>query len=243
MLAVNSDQQRVRSLSVKLLLVEDNKALAEGLSLSLAAAGHEIVCAASVAEAVSHLRQAEFETIVLDLGLPDGDGLKILEDGHRRRHVPVLILTARASIAERVAGLQAGADDYLVKPFATEELLARLEVIARRLHPEEPGSLQLANLSFDVAHRHVAVGHAATGQHMLTLSMRELDILEHLLRRKNRVVAKRALEDNLFGLSDEGGANAIEVYVHRLRKKLLESGAAIDIHTVRGVGYCIKERK
>lgn len=222
-----------------LLVVEDNQELASGLSGHLQSAGHSVTLAGTVADALARLRNSDFDTIVLDLGLPDDDGLAVLRDpAFRRRQIPVLILTARAEIGDRVAGLQAGADDYLAKPFAVEELLARLEVIARRINPELPGAIQLANMNFDMGHRHVAIG-----EQMLVLSARELDILEMLMRRKNKVVAKRALEDALFAMSDDGGSNAIEVYVHRLRKRLVESGARVEIHTVRGVGYCLKERR
>lgn len=224
---------------MNLLLVEDNQELASALSGSLQGAGHQVTMSGTIKDALGQLQNGDFDTVVLDLGLPDGDGLAVLDElNGRKRKLPVLILTARANIAERVAGLQAGADDYLVKPFATEELLARLDVIARRLNPEEPGSLQLANVALDIANRHASIG--AT---MLTLSARELDILEVLMRRKNKVVAKRVLEDSLFGMSDDLGSNAIEVYIHRLRKRLQDSGARVDIHTVRGVGYCIKESK
>jgi DNA-binding response OmpR family regulator len=223
---------------VHLLVVEDNPELSAELSRHLQWAGHSVTLAGIAADALARLRNADFDAIILDLGLPDEDGLSVLRDpGFRRRQIPALILTARAEIKDRVAGLQAGADDYLAKPFAVEELLARLEVISRRNNPEQPSALQLANVSFDVEHRHVAVAEAT-----LILSARELDILEVLMRRKNKVVAKRVLEDVLFAMSGEGGANAIEVYVHRLRKRLLDSGARVEIHTVRGVGYCLKER-
>jgi two-component system response regulator TctD len=151
---------------------------------------------------------------------------------------PVLILTARGSLSDRVTGLQSGADDYLVKPFALEELIARLQALLRR-----PGNLlglalKLGNLTLDTVAREVLVDDRS-----IVFSPREIAVLEHLLRRSNRVVAKNLLETSLYGLSQEVGSNAVEVYVHRLRKHLAEIGASVQVHTVRGVGYMIAEER
>jgi DNA-binding response OmpR family regulator len=145
---------------------------------------------------------------------------------------PVLILTARGSLNDRVTGLRSGADDYLVKPFALKELVARLQALLRR-----PGNLlglalKLGNVTLDTVARQVFVGEQPA-----LFSSREIAVLEHLLRRSGRVVAKTLLEKSLYGLAQEIGSNAVEVYVHRLRRHLAEIGATVQVHTVRGVGY------
>jgi DNA-binding response OmpR family regulator len=162
----------------------------------------------------------------------------LAERRRRRDSTPVLILTARGSLSDRVTGLQSGADDYLVKPFALEELIARLQALLRR-----PGNLlglalKLGNLTLDTVAREVLVD-----ERPIVFSSREIAVLEHLLRRSNRVVAKNLLESSLYGLSQEVGSNAVEVYVHRLRKHLAEIGASVQVHTVRGVGYMIAEER
>ena len=176
---------------------------------------------------------------MLDLGLPDADGLDVLgEMRHRQDATPVLILTARGSLEDRVIGLQRGADDYLVKPFALEELVARLQALLRRPGNLLGVALTLGNVVLDTTARQVFVGDQP-----IFFSAREIAVLEHLLRRSGRVVAKTVLADNLYGLSQEVGSNAVEVYVHRLRKHLTEVGASVQIHTLRGVGYLIAEEK
>jgi two-component system response regulator TctD len=151
---------------------------------------------------------------------------------------PVLVLTARDGVTDRVTGLREGADDYLVKPFAMEELVARLQALLRR-----PGNLlgrrlTFGNVSFDTEGRQVFVDGAAR-----VFPARETAVLEILMRRGGNVAPKRLFEDHLFGLSGEVGSNAVEVYVHRLRKMLSDSGATLKIHTVRGVGYLMVEEK
>jgi len=151
---------------------------------------------------------------------------------------PVVILTARSSLAERVEGLREGADDYLAKPFAFEELLAHLQAVLRRQAQYLGGTLQIGNLTFDSGSRQVCVNGVAK-----ILSQRECAVLELLMQRHGRVVPKRYLEEQLFGQSGEqGGPNAIEVYVYRLRQQLDEWGAQVVIHTVRGVGYLIPKK-
>ena len=158
----------------------------------------------------------------------------------RRRQdaTPVLILTARGSLEDRVIGLQSGADDYLVKPFALEELVARLHALLRRPGNLLGATLKLGNVALDTEARQVFVGDQP-----VLFSAREIAVLEQLLRRSGRVVAKTLLADNLYGLSQEIGSNAVEVYVHRLRRHLAEMGASVQIHTLRGVGYLITEEK
>jgi DNA-binding response OmpR family regulator len=220
-----------------LLLVEDNERFAVLLKRSLTAAGFAVDVLPTAQEAVATLRTTRFEIVVLDLGLPDADGLEVLGEMRGRQDTtPVLILTARGSLEDRVAGLQAGADDYLVKPFALEELVARLQALLRRPGNLLGVALKLGNVTLDTVARQVFVGDRP-----IFFSAREIALLEHLLRRSGRVVTKTLLTENLYGRSQEVGSNATEVYVHRLRKQLADAGASVHIHTLRGVGYLIAE--
>jgi DNA-binding response OmpR family regulator len=224
---------------MRLLLVEDNERFAALLKQGLAAAGFVVDVLSTAQDAAAVLRTSRFEIVVLDLGLPDADGLEVLAEMRRRQDAtPVLILTARGSLKDRVTGLQSGADDYLVKPFALEELVARLQALLRRPGNLLGVALKLGNLTLDTVAREVFVGDQP-----IFFSPREIAVLEHLLRRSGRVVAKTLLEDNLYGLSQEIGSNAVEVYIHRLRKHLAEVGASVHIHTLRGVGYLIAEER
>ncbi len=222
---------------MRLLVVEDNAELSQLLSTGLKAAGFEVDAAYTAGDARSALMTTRYSSVVLDLGLPDMDGLSILKEIRGRKDpVPVLILTARSASSDRVKGLRMGADDYLVKPFAFEELVARLEAILRRPSQLVGSSLQLGNLVFDTASR-----QAIVAEKPLYLSSREAAVLELLIRRKGHVISKRLIEDELFGLFNEIASNAVEVYIHRLRKQLGEHGATVQIHTVRGVGYLLGE--
>jgi DNA-binding response OmpR family regulator len=220
---------------MRLLLVEDNEELSGLLVKSLAAAGFGADTVTTAADALSVLGSTHYAAAILDLGLPDEDGLTVLRALRTRQNtMPVLILTARDGVNDRVTGLRAGADDYLVKPFAIEELVARLEALLRRPGQLLGRSLKLGNLVFDTGARQLFIG----GEPQV-LSARELALLEILMRRSGRVVSKRTVEDQIFGLANDVGSNAIEVYVHRLRKSLQDYGASAVIHTIRGVGYLI----
>jgi DNA-binding response OmpR family regulator len=151
--------------------------------------------------------------------------------------VPLLVLTARDAVEARVTGLDAGADDYLVKPFAMVELIARTKALLRRPGQALGTVLEAGNIIFDTIGRDVRVGAA-----VLALPRQELAILEHLMRRFGRVVPKNVLEEKLYGIDEELGSNAIPVHVHHLRRKLLEAHAAAEIHTVRGIGYILADR-
>jgi DNA-binding response OmpR family regulator len=220
---------------MRVLLVEDNEELSRLLETSLKAAGFDADSVATAADAISVIGSTHYSAVILDLGLPDEDGSVVLRAIRGRQStVPVLILTARDGLNDRVAGLRAGADDYLVKPFAFEELVARLEALMRRPGQLLGKSLELGNLVLDTVGRQVFID----GNPQM-LSARELAVLEILMRRAGRVVTKRVVEDQIFGLSADIGSNAIEVYVHRLRKSLQDLGANAAIHTIRGVGYLI----
>jgi DNA-binding response OmpR family regulator len=228
-----------RILIMRLLIVEDNEELAELLAKGLRTAGYEADVLSTVEEARSVLKTTFYAGLILDLGLPDGDGLELLREiRHDDNSIPVLVLTARGGLNDRVHGLRSGADDYLVKPFALEELVARLEAILRRPGQLLGSSLRLANLAYDTEGHQVFIDGEPR-----VFSARETSVLEILLRRQGRVVPKKNVEDHIFGLSGDVASNAVEVYVFRLRKQLAEHGARIQIHTVRGVGYLMAEDK
>jgi DNA-binding response OmpR family regulator len=224
---------------MRLLVVEDNEELARLLAKALEGAGFGADFATTAAEGRTALATAHYAALILDVGLPDGDGLAILREIRDRKDpIPVLLLTARAGVHDRVTGLRSGADDYLVKPFAFEELVARLEAILRRPGQLLGRSLRLGNLVFDTESRQASIDDEPQ-----LLSAREVAVLELLMRRSGRVVPKKLVEDQIFGPSGDVASNAIEVYVHRLRKQLAERGAKVQIHTIRGVGYLIAEDK
>jgi DNA-binding response OmpR family regulator len=224
---------------MRLLLVEDNEELGELLAKGLAAAGFTSDKAASLAEATDALSATRYAAVVLDLGLPDGDGASIVRD-MRERHdsTPVLILTARGGVQDRINGLRGGADDYMPKPFDLEELIARLEALLRRSGALQGSPLHAGNVTLDTQAHQVSVGETVQ-----FFSSREVSVLEILMRRSGRVVPKRVIEDHLFGLSGELGSNAVEVYVHRVRKQLTQACAGVEIHTIRGVGYLLCEKR
>lgn len=219
------------------LLVEDNRELSAALQVSLTGFGHEVTRVFTLGEARAKVSQAGMDAVILDLGLPDGDGYEFVRYVRAQRSdLPILILTARSSIEERIIGMKSGADDYLTKPFAVDELMARLEVLVRRLRPDDESHLQLGNVEMNLQNNALTV----EGRE-LALPQREHELLKMLLRKKERVVSKDAIEARLF--TDGGvGSNAIDVYAHRLRRRLAEAGADIELHTIRGVGYCAKPK-
>lgn len=224
---------------MRLLVIEDNDELADLLARGLKSAGYDSDRFSTVGEARIALATTSYAALILDLGLPDGDGLAVLRElRHRNDSTPVLLLTARGGLQDKVTGLRGGADDYLVKPFALEELIARLEAQLRRPGQLLGNVLSIGNLEFDTRNRQCAIDGVSH-----VFSARETAVLEILMRSKGRVVSKRQVEDSIFGLSEEVGSNAIEVYVHRLRKQLIEKGAKAQVHTIRGVGYLITEEK
>jgi two-component system response regulator TctD len=224
---------------MRVLLVEDNPELVTLLRKGLAQSGFDTDSVGTASDAAHVLSTMRYAAIVLDLGLPDDDGLSVLRElRHRGDSTPVLVLTARDGVSDRVTGLREGADDYMAKPFAMEELIARLHALLRR-----PGNLlgkrlTCGNVALDTEGRQVLVDGA-----LRSFPARETAVLEILLRRSGNVAPKRLFEDHLFGLSGDVGSNAVEVYVHRLRKMLADSGASVKIHTVRGVGYILADEK
>jgi two-component system, OmpR family, response regulator len=219
---------------MRLLIVEDDTVLADGLSRSLRAAGYAVDVVEDGERADAALAAQPYGLVILDLGLPRMGGLEVLRRMRaRNNNSPVLILTAADSVEQRVKGLDLGADDYMAKPFALTELEARVRALARRSFGSGQSLLRHGALTFDPIGR-----VAAIQDHPLDLSARELGLLETLLQRPGRLVSKDQLVDHLCEWGDEVTTNAIEVYVHRLRKKLEPGG--IRIVTVRGLGYCLE---
>jgi DNA-binding response OmpR family regulator len=224
---------------VRLLVIEDEPRIAEILKSGLQRAGFVVDIVRLCADARDALALTPYDAAILDLGLPDGDGMDLLAELRSARNgVPILVLTARDAIEDRVSGLDAGADDYLIKPFATAELIARTKALLRRPGGALGVTLQAGNVLLDTIGRDVRVGGIP-----LQLPRRECAILEHLMRRQGRVVPKTVLEEKLYGIDDELESNAVPVHVHHLRRKLQESKATAEIHTVRGVGYLLAETK
>jgi DNA-binding response OmpR family regulator len=223
---------------MRLLIVEDEARIAELVRNGLIRAGFTVDTAGSAADANAALELGSYDAAILDLGLPDGDGLDVLAGARRRgQSIPFLLLTARDTVDDRVLGLNAGADDYLVKPFAMDELVARTKALLRRPGLALGVMLEAGNIEFDSVGREVRVAGTP-----LALPRRELDVLEHLIRRAGRVVPKAVLEDKLYGLDEELESNAIPVHVSHLRRKLIAAGATPEIHTIRGVGYLLEEK-
>lgn len=219
---------------MRVLICEDNGELAELVQRGLAGRSLDSDVVDSLADAREALRGTNYAALVLDIGLPDGSGLSLLAELRDQGNpVPILLLTARGALDDRVGGLEAGADDYLVKPFALDELAARIKALLRRPGALLGPQLSAGDICLDLESRQVSVAGAPA-----TLSMREVDVLEILLRRAGRVVPKKIIEDHLFGLS-EAGSNAVEVYVHRIRRQLGDMNAACAVVTVRGVGYML----
>jgi two-component system response regulator TctD len=193
--------------------------------------------AGTAEEANEALASTRYAAVVLDLGLPDKDGSTVLREMRARRNsTPVLLLTARGGVRDRVQGLQNGADDYLVKPFAFEELVARLRALLRRPGDMLGAALEIGNIALDPEGRQLFVGGVAA-----SVSAQELTLLEILMRRADKVVPRSYIEDQLFGMAPQVGLNAVEVSVHRLRKRLEALGAKVEVHTIRGVGYMLTE--
>ncbi len=220
---------------MRILLVEDDPALSSSLKQGLLQMGFSVELSQDGAEADAILAVRNFDLIVLDLGLPNMSGMEILKRFRKRgATTPVLILTARDNLQDKVSGLKAGADDYVLKPFDFEELEARLQALLRRTQSERSGFIDAGNLRLDKSSR-----EAFHHNQPLSLSSREVDVLELLMSRYGRVVSKDQISEHLTGMDEEIGQNAVEVYVHRLRKKLEPLG--ISVRTLRGLGYLLEK--
>ncbi|MEP6564932.1 MAG: response regulator [Mesorhizobium sp.] len=219
---------------MRVLLIEDDHVLGEAVRDHIAADGHAVDWSATLGDAVDHLDVVSYELVLLDLHLPDGKGLDFLKAFRRKgRDTPVIILTARDQLSDRIDGLNSGADDYLVKPFDLGELSARLAAVARRYAGSPNPLIRLGAIEIDQARRRVVVDGTEA-----MLTSREWAVLEQFLSRPGAIVAKAQIEDALYAFGAEIESNTVEVYVSRLRKKI----GRVAVTTVRGLGYRLASR-
>lgn len=224
---------------MRLLIVEDNKRLASLLADELSKQGFASDLAPDLAYGEVALGTAAYDAIVLDLGLPDGDGLKRMMTWRALGQLPpVLVLTARGALEDRISGLDAGADDYMVKPVEIGELAARLRALLRRPGPRASPVLEVGSLRFDTAARTASYKDVE-----LDLSRREADLLEVVMSKAGTVVRRSAIVDALYTFDEPVTPNAVEATVSRLRRKLEDAGGTGLLHTVRGVGYLLRARQ
>jgi DNA-binding response OmpR family regulator len=222
---------------MRALIVEDEPELMSYLSLLLGNAGLVVDRTDSVETALAALRTAPFDIAVVDRRLPDGDGLSIVKAMAKTENRPAfLMLTARDAKSDVIEGLNGGADDYLVKPFEPGELIARVRVLARRRHPKRSLVLNAGNLSLDLEGR-----NASVGTETLDLRRREALILEALVQRTGRVVTRDVLIEAVYGFDDLIESNTLEAQISRLRRKLRDAGADVEITSLRGIGYILKK--
>jgi DNA-binding response OmpR family regulator len=220
---------------MRLILIEDNHRLADSICLSLEAEGFTIDRFNTLASAQAALEGIPYSLILLDLGMPDGNGIALIESLRRGKvTTPILIITARDALGDRVRGLDSGADDYLVKPFAAAELAARCRALLRRPGASLGIVLQTGNVLLDSTTREVRVA----GKNV-SMPPREVALLEQLLRHSGRVVTKGAIDTALYALHAEVTPNAIDTAVSRLRRRLMGAGADVVIHTAHGIGYML----
>ncbi|CNE42421.1 two-component system response regulator PmrA [Yersinia mollaretii] len=219
---------------MKLLIVEDDELLQRGIAMALTNAGYACDCSGTAAEAQSLLQSSQYSMVILDLGLPDQDGAVLLRQW-RRQHVtlPVLILTARDALEDRVDGLDAGADDYLIKPFALAELLARVRALIRRYQGQSDNLVQQDDLSLNLSTQQVCLQDQP-----LEITPKEFAILSRLIMRAGQTVNRELLQQDLYTWNDDLGSNTLEVHIHNLRRKLGKD----RIRTVRGIGYRLESQ-
>jgi len=224
---------------MRLILVEDSARLRDLLAESVHQAGWRLDSVATVGAALLAIRTVSYDLALVDLGLPDGDGLDLIRELRRDGFLPpILVVTARSSIEDRVAALDRGADDYLVKPFNHIELLARCRALLRRRALHYIESIVVGGLSFDPANRVVTVGGEP-----LPVAPRERSVLELLLRNAGRVTPKQSIETKLSELGDDISTNAVELAISRLRRRLAPFDLPISIETIRGIGYLLREKR
>ncbi|GAB3238555.1 MAG: response regulator [Aeromonadaceae bacterium] len=217
---------------MKILVVEDDTLLRQGLQQALSQEQYSCDVAVNCAEADSLIKVSEYGLIILDLGLPDGDGMSLLKRWRQRGMVqPVLILTARDALDERVAGLDRGADDYMVKPFALAELLARVRALLRRDQKLASNQIISGDLMLDLQQKTVTLAGAP-----VVLTRREFALLRRLVMQAGKLVSRERLQEDIYDWQDDIGSNALEVHIHHLRRKL----GTTRIRTVRGEGYCLE---
>jgi len=216
---------------LRILIAEDDEVLSDGLCHSMRQSGHAVDCVGNGKDAMHVLQGEQYDLLILDLGLPKLDGFSVLRQLRaHNRNVPVIILTARDGVEDRIKGLDLGADDYMTKPFSLPELEARVRALLRRGQCGANPLVTYGALAYD------SVGHSITlNGERLELTSREIGVLEILLTRAGRVVSKDQLIEHLYSYAEEVSNNAIEVYIHRVRKKIESAG--VTIRTIRGLGY------
>ncbi len=220
----------------RILLVEDEEKLARMLELELNYEGYQVEKAADGRTGLERARSGEFDLVLLDVMLPQLSGMEVLRRLRKESQLPVILLTARDSVMDKVSGLDAGADDYVTKPFAIEELLARIRSALRGRSGWEGQALTAGELAMDVERRRVTVGGRE-----VELTKKEFDLLRALLENKGRVLTREALLDSVWGVDFVGETNSVDVYIRFLRSKLDEAFGIKLIHTVRGVGYVVRD--
>jgi heavy metal response regulator len=219
---------------MRILVVEDEKRIADFVSRGLESAGYAVDTAGDGGSALDMVHAAEYDLIILDMMLPDMDGLQVLEKiRNRRTSPPVLVLSARGGVDDRVKGLEVGADDYLTKPFAFVELLARVRVLLRRGQPT-PERLQVGDLSLDCIRRRVTRASDA-----IELAPKEFSILEYLMRNRGRPLSRTMIVEHVWDMDYDGLTNIVDVYIRHLRSKIDDKYPVKMIQTVRGIGYMI----
>jgi len=220
---------------MRILVVEDESRIADFLSRGLVSAGYAVDVAATGASAIDMIHSTDYDLVILDLGLPDVDGLTVLQKIRNRKvSPPVLILSARDAVDDRVKGLEGGADDYLVKPFAFVELLARVRVLLRRGQPT-PERLQVGDLSLDCIRRKVS----RDGEN-IELAPKEFSILEYLMRNRGRPLSRTMIVEHVWDMDYDGLTNIVDAYIPHLRSKIDDKWPQKMIQTVRGIGYMIE---
>lgn len=225
---------------MRLLIVEDEPKSADYLARGLGEHGYAVDVARDGREGLSFAQAGEHDAVLLDVMLPRLDGFQLVEALRRQgRRTPVLMLTARENVDDRVRGLRAGADDYLVKPFAFSELLARLEALLRRSAGQAvaPVRLEVANLALDLEQR-----RASRDGHRIDLSAKEFKLLKLLMRRHGQVLSRAILAEQVWGMNFDSDSNVVEVSVRRLRAKIDDPFAPKLLHNVRGMGYVLEDR-
>lgn len=222
---------------MRILVAEDQPELRKLLVKNLTSMGYMVDGVPDGAEALDYLKSISYDAAVLDIMMPRVDGLTVLRElRDEGSTLPVLLLTARDSVRDRVIGLDSGADDYLIKPFSIDELLARLRVLLRQKGSGHTNIYTLGDLTLDSAAR-----TARRGERKLELSAREFSLLEYLIRNSGTVLSRRQIEDSQWSLDYAGGTNVVDVYMSYLRKKLEHEGESKLLHTVRGVGWVLRE--
>jgi DNA-binding response OmpR family regulator len=222
---------------MRILLIEDHQRLAHTIVEGLGTYGFAVDLFTTAEDGLVAVKGIAYDALILDLGLPDRDGLEVVgELRAATNRIPILILTARGGVDDRVAGLDRGADDYLLKPFAMKELAARLRALLRRPNGPLGATIEIGNLSLDASSRQIRIDGRA-----VAISRRELDALELLMRRADQVVPRRLLEDSIYGYNDDVTSNTIDALISRLRRRLESIQAQVSIHTLRGVGYLLTE--